>query len=57
MNRVAGKPYLPGQPGNYSIHNPNTHFVTSSGQAKFVIQPFHQHPAKDLEKLPHGDSP
>ena len=46
MNRVASKPYLPGHPGNYPIHNPNTHFVTSSDQAKRVIQPFHQHPVR-----------
>jgi hypothetical protein len=44
MNRVASKLYLPGHPGNYPIHNPNTHFVTSSDHAKLVIQPFHQHP-------------
>jgi hypothetical protein len=46
MNRVASKLYLPGHPGNYPIHNPNTHFVTSSDHAKLVIQPFHQHPAR-----------
>ena len=42
------KLYLPGHPGNYPIHNPNTHFVTSSDHAKLVIQPFHQHPAREI---------
>ena len=50
MNRVASKPYLPGHPGNYPIHNPNTHFVTSSDHAKLVIQPFHQHPASVVSR-------
>jgi hypothetical protein len=46
MNRVASEPHLPRPTGNYPIGNSNTHFVTSSDQAKFVIQPFHQHPAR-----------
>ena len=46
MNRVASELHLPGHPGNYPIRNPNTHFVTSSDQAKLVIRPFHQHPAR-----------
>jgi hypothetical protein len=37
------------QPGNYPIRNLSTHFVTSSDQAKLVIQPFHQHPARNSQ--------
>jgi hypothetical protein len=47
MNRAASEPYLARPSRCYSTHNSNTHFVTSSDQAKFVIiQPFHQHPVR-----------
>jgi len=36
--------------GDQPENNSNTHFVTSSDQAKFVIQPFHQHPASVVSR-------
>jgi hypothetical protein len=57
MNRVVSKLYLPGHPGNYPIHNPNTHFVTSSDHARLVILPFHQHPAMAKGSAPSPTAP